>query len=450
MSEYQYYEFQTIDQPLNAEQRAYLSTLSSRVQLTSSSAVYTYSYSDLPANPLQVLADHFDAMLYVANWGSKQLVFRFPQNALNPDELKAYLAFDEMSLESSGDYLILNIDFNPEEGTGEWIEGDGMLSSMIALRNDILDGDLRALYLVWLQAALNYELMLSDEEVEEEDLLDDELEGGDPELIEPPLPPGLQQLTPALTALIEFIELDTDLVAAAAQASPPLVSKSEPFEEWVTKLPIHERNAFLVRFARREPRVHIDLLTRLREVGQSGGALISTSQPRRSFAEIKSAARQQQQIRQQKEHEAAERKRLEKLDKLAKRQKEAWLEVAQNLAKRNASGYDTAVALLVELHDLALHRKQQEAFEGQFGEIVGPYLKSSALQQRMYILRMTPGVESFSIQPIIPDLGVQSVARVTRLFLPPSSGSTMNLVTTPNFSSVSTIFRPGSGSVTTM
>jgi hypothetical protein len=223
----------------------------------------------------------------------------------------------------------------------------------------------------------------SDEEIDEEDLLDDELAAGDPELIEPPLPPGLQQLTPAHRALIEFIELDTDLVAAAAQASPPLVSKSEPYEEWVTKLPIHERNAFLVRFARREPRVHIDLLTRLREVGQGSGALISTSQPRRSFAEIKSAARQQRQLRQQKEQEAAERKRLAKLDKLAKRQNEAWLEVAQNLAKRNASGYDTAVALLVELHDLALHRKQEEGFEEQFGEIVGPYLKSSALQQRL-------------------------------------------------------------------
>lgn len=372
MSEYQYYEFQTIDQLLTSEQRAYLGTISSRVQLTSSSAIYTYSYRDFSTNPLKVLAENFDAMLYVSNWGSKQLVFRFPQNTLNPTELKAYLAFDEMSLESSGDYLILNIDFNPEEGDGEWIEGEGILSGLISLRNDILSGDLRALYLVWLAAAINYELNLEDEFTE-----------GDPELIEPPLPPGLQQLTPPLRALIEFIELDPDLVTAAALASPPIVSKSEPYAEWVAKLPIHERNAFLVRVARGEPRVHFDLLARLREVGQGVNAVISSSQPRRSFAEIKNAARQQRKLREQQEREAAERKRLAKLDKLAKRESEAWQEIAQNLAKRSASGYDGAVALLVELHDLALHRNQLSVFEEQFGKIVEPYLKSHALRQRI-------------------------------------------------------------------
>ncbi len=383
MSEYQYYEFQTIDQLLNSEQRAYLGKLSSRVQLTSSSAIYTYSYRDFPADALKVLAENFDAMLYLSNWGSKQLVFRFPDNALNPTELKAYFAFDEMTLESIGDYLILNIDFNPEEGTGEWVEGEGILSGLIALRNDILAGDLRALYLVWLQAALYYEESLLDEELTDEESEDDELEEGDPDLIEPPLPAGLQQLTPALQTLIEFIELDIDLVTAAAEASPPLVSKSEPYAEWVAKLPIHERDAFLVRMARGETRVHIDLLTRLRQVGQGSGTVVSSSQPRRRFADIKSAARQQRRLREQKEREAAERKRLVQLDQLAKRQSEAWREVAQNLAKRTASGYDSAVALLVQLHDLALHRNQQAAFEEQFGKVVGPSLKSNALKQRL-------------------------------------------------------------------
>jgi hypothetical protein len=385
VSEYQYYEFQSIDQPLDAKQMAYLRTLSSRVQLTSSSAIYTYSYGDFRTDPLQVLADHFDALLYVTNWGTKQLAFRFPAGALNPTELKAYFAFDELSLESVGEHAILNINFNPEDGGewGEWIEGEGLLGTLVALRNEIVAGDLRALYLVWLKAALNYELTLVAEEIVDEEVLDDELAGGDPELIEPPLPPGLQQLNAPLMALVEFLELNADLVTAAAEASPPLIAKSEPYEEWVTRLPIHERDAFLVRVVRRDPRVHFDLLTRLREVGAGVNAVISTQLPRRHFVEIKSSARQHRQLRQQREAEAAERKRLAKLDKLAKREPEAWQEVAQNLAKRTASGYDTGVALLVDLHELALHRNQPKLFEEKFGEIVGPYLKSSALQQRM-------------------------------------------------------------------
>jgi hypothetical protein len=383
MSEYQYYEFQSIDRPLDAEQKAYLRTLSSRVQLTSSSAIFTYSYGDFRVDPIDVLSQYFDAFVYITNWGTKQLAFRFPPNALDPNELKAYVSFDEMSLESSDEHTILNIYFSPEEGTGEWIEDEGLLDSLVPLRDDLLRGDLRALYLVWLQAAINYETTLfNEDEIEEEDF-DDLLAGGDPDLIEPPLPPGLQQLTRPLRALIEFLEIDPDLVTAAAQASPPFISKSEPYEEWVTKLPIHERNAFLVRMARRDLRVQIDLLTRLREVGQGIGAVKASSPPLRTFAEIKAAAHEERERRERKEQEAAERKRLAKLDKLAKREDEAWQEVAQELAKRNAGGYTTAVALLVELHELALHRSQQNVFEERFGAVAGAYLRSEALQRRM-------------------------------------------------------------------
>src|SRR5690606_11076987 len=154
---------------------------------------------------------HFDAFVYVTNWGTKQLAFRLPHNALDPDELKAYLAFDEVSLESSAEHTILNIYFSLEDGTGEWIEGEGLIDSLVPLRDDLLRGDLRALYLVWLQAAIEYEASLYDErEIEGEEEFDD--------LLEPPLPPGLQQLIRPVRALIEFLEIDPDLVTAAAQA----------------------------------------------------------------------------------------------------------------------------------------------------------------------------------------------------------------------------------------
>ncbi len=42
MSEYQYYEFQAIDRPLTEEQQAYMRSLSSRVELTPTQAVFTY------------------------------------------------------------------------------------------------------------------------------------------------------------------------------------------------------------------------------------------------------------------------------------------------------------------------------------------------------------------------------------------------------------------------
>jgi hypothetical protein len=156
MSEYQYYEFQTIDRPLTAEQQAEMRRLSSRVALSASRAAFNYSYGDFRGDPLKVLEQHFDALLYIANWGSKQLAFRFPIGALTLEQLQPYLLGDEESyvgdVHLSKQHLVLNLEIREEEGYG-WIEGDGLLDQLISLREAILRGDLRALYLFWLRCA---------------------------------------------------------------------------------------------------------------------------------------------------------------------------------------------------------------------------------------------------------------------------------------------------------
>jgi hypothetical protein len=61
MSEYQYYEFQAIDRPLTPEEQEAVSRLSSRVDPHPWRAVFTYSYSDFPADPEKILAQYYDA-----------------------------------------------------------------------------------------------------------------------------------------------------------------------------------------------------------------------------------------------------------------------------------------------------------------------------------------------------------------------------------------------------
>lgn len=56
MSEYQYYEWQTLGRPLTPEERAAVSRLSSHIEVTSSQAVVTYSWGDFKHDPIQVLA----------------------------------------------------------------------------------------------------------------------------------------------------------------------------------------------------------------------------------------------------------------------------------------------------------------------------------------------------------------------------------------------------------
>jgi len=379
MSEYQYYEFLALDRPLSAEDLAYVRTLSRRVQPTPTQAVFTYSYGDFPGDPLKLLAKHYDVMLYLANWGSKQLAFRFPKTAIDQQALTPYYyGVEEIELTMVGQHGILNITF--EEEGGDWIEGEGQLASLAPLRDDIMRGDLRALYLAWLASAARGTGVDSESDDDEE--WDDAEERDDvDDLIEPPVPPGLGQLTGPLRAFVEFFDIDQDLVGAAAAASPPLQVTEEPIERWVSLLREAERNAFLVRAARGEP-IGAELLRRLREAG--GGTSLSTSAaPRRSFSAIVAAAEEVRRKRQERERREAERARLAKLEALAKREEQVWAQVPDLLARRTGSGYEEAVAHLAELRDLAVHRKQRAAFDARLRDVLAPYTTSAALQRRL-------------------------------------------------------------------
>ncbi len=88
MSEYQYYEFRVMDRPLTDEEQAAMRQLSSRVVLTPTSAAFTYNYGDFRGDPEKVLLQYFDAMFYIANWGSCRLMFRFMN--CNQQEARIY------------------------------------------------------------------------------------------------------------------------------------------------------------------------------------------------------------------------------------------------------------------------------------------------------------------------------------------------------------------------
>lgn len=374
MGEYEYYEFQTIDRPLTVEQQAEMRRLSKRVNLSATRAAFNYSYGSFRGDPLKVLAQHFDALLYIANWGTKQLAFRFPGGAVDLEALRPYLLGEDEGYVgeflTTPQHLVLHLEIREYESYG-WIDGEGLLDRLIPLREAILRGDLRALYLFWLRCATNRAGWSEDVEGYES-----------PEaVVEPPVPPGLGQLDPALRAFVEFFAIDEDLIAAAAAASPTLEVAAEPLERWVNLLPEAERNAFLVRVARGEMGVGAELLRRLREAGGAQGP--ATVPGRRTFAELRTAAQRQQQLRLQREREAAERARLAKLEALARREAEVWADVSALLAKRTSSGYDEGVALLAELRDLAAHRGQQAVFDARLAEVTGPYAGSAALQRRL-------------------------------------------------------------------
>ena len=66
------------------------------MEVSASRAVVTYAWGDFKHNPRKVLAQFFDAYLYLANWGSRRLMFRFPAGLLSREAIEPYCVDDQI------------------------------------------------------------------------------------------------------------------------------------------------------------------------------------------------------------------------------------------------------------------------------------------------------------------------------------------------------------------
>lgn len=67
MSEYHYYRFEQLDGHLDTKARQALREISSRADITSTSFQVIYNYSDLRAEPYEMMLKHFDIGFYYAD-----------------------------------------------------------------------------------------------------------------------------------------------------------------------------------------------------------------------------------------------------------------------------------------------------------------------------------------------------------------------------------------------
>jgi hypothetical protein len=260
MSEYQRYEFMTIDRPLTRAQLEEVNDLSSHIEASPTHAIIEYHWGDFKHNPIKVLHKYFDGFLYWANWGAPQLAFRFPHGVLPVDLVSHYDYDDYVTFTCHPDYDILDMHLGELEAPDEWTEYD--LGTLIAIRDELLEGDLRALYIAWLAC----QQMLGIDYDEEYD--EDEEEENDFRIRVPVVPSGLATLTAAQQALVALLQLPEDLVVAAAQHSQAAgPSPTDNFVGWVELLPQDRRSDYLVRLANNEPGLSRLLVKELRELG---------------------------------------------------------------------------------------------------------------------------------------------------------------------------------------
>lgn len=150
MSEYQYYEFQAIDRPLAEPDRAELRRLSTRARITRSSFTNSYDWGEFKGDPDMLMQRWFDLHLYVTNWGVRRLMIRWPRRSIDEPLLAGIVEQVEgVEFKLAGENVVLDIWREREELDEGWDDGTGWLT---ALRNDVLGGDLRLFYLLWLMA----------------------------------------------------------------------------------------------------------------------------------------------------------------------------------------------------------------------------------------------------------------------------------------------------------
>lgn len=361
--EYQFYEFQAIDQPLSPSDLDVIGSLSSRVKPTPHQAVFTYSHGDLPRDPRQILIQYYDAMLYMASWGSRHLSFRLPIQLIDTDPLEAYTLEDVITISTAKDSLIVEITIQDPE-IGGWIEGENWLTSLLPLRHSILEGDLRVLYLAWLRGA-----------------------GLDPEQDpqEPPIPPGLSELSKPLQDWVTWLEIDPDLITAAAELSAALPqSDSESVEVWIASLSETEKDQILISLLQKGRPTPKQLRAQLqRQFSTSRYTPQPHGSPPRSFSEL---ARLQQihcEQREKEQHQRAEEQRRNYLKSLLGGEDSLWNEIHRLLARKQGSAYDAAIRLLIDLRDVAAFKGDPSGFRSQLHQIYRQYSNRPALLRRI-------------------------------------------------------------------
>jgi len=356
VSEYQYYEFRAIDQPLDEKAIQALRDLSSRGQITPTSFVNVYNYGDFKGHPLKLMEKYFDAFLYVANWGTHEFMLKVPIKLINFELAKQYCYGENVTAYKKGENLVF--EFISETDDHEWEEGEDWLSSLITLRSDILHGDYRCLYLGWLFCA-----QMGYFEYDE---------------FEPPVPPRLGNLNGPLKSFVDFMRIDTNLVAVAAEnsASQEVLQSvdQKALSAWISNLPEKEKDDFLLRLIKgHDPHLGAELVQQYQQTISVKDNVGADMKPR-TVADLISkgetyAAERKRQIAKRAAREKARKEReraiiREKyLNELAKREDQVWNQVDELIETKRQSDYDSAVQLLADLRDLAIKMNKDRPFQ---------------------------------------------------------------------------------------
>ena len=373
MSEYQYFEFAAIDRPLTDGEMAALRAVSTRAVITPSGFVNHYEWGGLKADPLDWMRRYFDAFVYLADWAHCRFALRLPRDMFGKAELKPFGVKQSLTIDASEDHWILDWSLDGSDNYDRFAEDDGRgwMGRLVPLRDELIRGDQRSLYLGWLAGAAKGEV---------------------PETtLEPTVPAGLSQLSAAQNALAAFLEIDADIIAAAAIGSADASDRPESVDAWLQSLSPDELRSMLKSIVRADrPNPQREVASRYRAWHRQHAPQTAPEARRRSVAELRSLAVPAGEERRRRdalarEQQAADRraKRDAQLRLLMSDVDERWLALHQQAERGSASAYEQAVRALSDLAEAYAIVSDRKTFDREFRRFLVRHAKRGALLRRL-------------------------------------------------------------------
>jgi hypothetical protein len=224
VSESQSVVFQAVDGPLNDKQLEFAQRQSTRAEVSRWSFSVEYNYGSFRGDVDGLLRQGYDVYLQHANYGVREIRLRLPSGMPFAEGVwSKYVDGEQLSWKGDtngrGGILSLHPFHEPDDLAEVW-ETQKYLDAAIHVRERLINGDLRALYLLWLCAANN-------------------ANNNPAEMIEPPVPHGIAESTTYGGELLTFFGLDPLLLVAAGSGvapAPEAESRNRPVAQWVKSL----------------------------------------------------------------------------------------------------------------------------------------------------------------------------------------------------------------------
>ncbi len=174
---------------------------------------------------------YFDAHVYVTNWCTCCLYLCLPKVAYNVGTFRDFKTETSFLVKQTQTHWLLEWVLYESDNYERFAEDDGRgwMGRLAPLRNELLRGDMRPLYLGWLAGVSVGEVSGKS--------------------TEPEPPPGLSCLSAEQRSLADSLEVDEDLLSVAGLVDPPDFKHNREADaelnDWIAALPAPEKNTML-------------------------------------------------------------------------------------------------------------------------------------------------------------------------------------------------------------